>query len=374
MYLLIILYYFKYIKIYFLYKNMQIQIKNQFYLFLLFLIKLIIIDTNDLQIQCFQKNEYNYYFNEFLYNQTHCLKDVTINNLIVFNSQKTVYKGCQNCTSKEILEGLKILSPDDTLNEIIYNNKSISRFGDGEFSLIFGYNIGFQKTNQIISNKLYNVLQSNEEGLLIGLPNTLNIEYLDNFKNISKNYWRKWIEHNKHKLMILNKNKTYYSSFITRFYNDYKDKSGVSIYIKKLKKIWDQKDILIIEGEKSRLGVGNNLFNNTKSILRIICPSINAFDVYDKIFNAAIKIDKNRLILIALGPTASVLAFDLYKTGYHVVDVGHVDIEYEWYLRNATTKIKIENKFVNEAKGGKDNIQDIKDKNYNNQIIEKILN
>ena len=354
---------------------MKTQNQNQLHLFIfiLLLIQLIAIDTNDLKIQCLKKNEYDYYFNNFLYKQTHCLKNLENNNLIDYNSIKTLYNDCNHCTSNEILEGLKIVSPEDTLNEIIYNNKSISRFGDGEFSLIFGNDIGFQKTNKLISNRLYNILQNNEEGLLIGLPNPLNIEYLDNFKNFAAKYWRKWIEDNKFKLMILNKNKTYYSSFITRFYIDYKDNSGVYKYIKKLKKIWEQKDVLIIEGEKSRLGVGNDLFDNMKSIIRIICPSLNAFNVYDKILNAALKVDKNRLILIALGPTASILAYDLYKAGYHAIDVGHVDIEYEWYLRNATTKIKIKNKFVNEAKGGKKNIEDIKDKNYYNQIIEKIF-
>ena len=173
--------------------------------------------------------------------------------------------------------------------------------------------------------------------------------------------------------MLFDKNKTYYSQSITRFYLDYKDNTGVDKYIQKLKKIWDKKDVLIIEGEKSRLGVGNDLFNNMKSIKRIICPSVNAFKLYDKILNAALKVDKNKLILLALGPTATILAYDLYKAGYQVIDVGHVDIEYEWYLRNATNKIKIENKFVNEAKKGKKNIKDIKDKNYYNQIIEKIL-
>ncbi len=55
-----------------------------------------------------------------------------------------------------ILEGLKIVSPEDTLNENIYNNKSISRFGDDEFSLIFGNDIGLQETNNLISNRLKN--------------------------------------------------------------------------------------------------------------------------------------------------------------------------------------------------------------------------
>ena len=44
------------------------------------------------------------------------------------------------------------------------------------------------------------------------------------------------------------------------------------------------------------------------------------------------KLSKNKLILIALGPTATVLSYDLYKLGYHVIDIGHADIEYEWFL------------------------------------------
>ena len=79
-----------------------------------------------------------------------------------------------------------------------------------------------------------------------------------------------------------------------------------------------------------------------KSIQRIICPVINAFNLYSKIVNTVKKkVSKNKLILIALGPTATLLSFDLYKLGYQSIDVGHVDIEYEWFLRNAKRKIPI---------------------------------
>jgi hypothetical protein len=86
-----------------------------------------------------------------------------------------------------------------------------------------------------------------------------------------KDYYRNFLESYKLPILnIINKNKTYYSSTLTRFYIDYKSKKGVPNYIKKLKKIWENKDVVIIEVEKTRLGIGNNLFNNTKSIKRII--------------------------------------------------------------------------------------------------------
>ena len=111
-----------------------------------------------------------------------------------------------------------------------------------------------------------------------------------------------------------------------------------------------------------------------KSIQRIICPIENSFNIYDKIKKEVLKVSKKRLILIALGPTATILSYDLYKLGYQAIDIGHVDIEYEWYLRKAKERIKIENKYVNEVSNGRKNISKIKDKNYYNQIISIIKN
>ena len=176
-------------------------------------------------------------------------------------------------------------------------------------------------------------------------------------------------------MKILDKNKIYYSSDITRFYDKYKDKSNVPKYIKKFKKIWEGRDILIVEGEKTRFGIGNNLLSNSKSIKRIICPAKHAFRVYDKILKAILTIDKSHLVLIALGPTASVMAYDLCNLGYQAVDIGHADIQYELFLRNAKEMIYIPFKFVNEYNNGKnETVEEVKDVNYYNQIIFKILN
>ena len=366
---------------------MKIHIINKLYFIFLFLIIFIANDTNkkDLSKQCDTNDIYNF-INIHKYKSTHCFNNGPINNFINTYDKNNVYcikclkkknkknSNCKKCNITLILNDLKIFSPHETLDEIIKNNKSISRYGDGEFSLIFGKSIGYQRSNKNLARKLYKVLKSEEEGLLIGIPNTLNPKFLNNLIAFAKNYWKKWIVKNKFKILLLNKNKIYYSSFISRFYIDYKDKSGIKEYIKKLKKIWEQKDVLIIEGDKSRLGVGNDLFDNMKSIQRIICPSINAFRIYNKILDTALKVEKNKLILIALGPTASILAYDLYMAGYQAIDIGHVDIEYEWYLRNTSRKIKIEGKFVNEVKNGKRIINEVKDKKYYTQIIAKILN
>jgi len=260
-------------------------------------------------------------------------------------------------------------------NKIIKNNRSISRYGDGEFYLIFGKGIGFQKANKILTKKLKKVLNNKRNGFLVGINIPYNNTYLDQYTYKSKQFYINWVETEKIGLFtLINFNKKYYSSFISRFYLEMKNKSKVPDYIKKLKQIWDQRDILIIEGEKSRLGIGNDLFNNSKSIKRIICPAENAFNVYDKIINQVKIFDKSFLILLALGPTSTVLAYDLYLLGYQAIDIGHIDIEYEWFLRKATKKIQISSKYVNEVPGNRYRIGKVKDKKYYEEIVSKILN
>lgn len=277
--------------------------------------------------------------------------------------------------TKDILGGFKIASPDETIDKLVNDKCSISRFGDGEFDMICGVGMKYQKYNKELAKRLKQVLDSNEKGLLIGINNVIDLEYSEKYNDFANNFWKGWLHDNKFKLLkLLSKNKQYYSSNITRFYIDYKDKSWVGDYVKNLRRIWDNQDVVIVEGEYSRLGVGNDLFDNMKSIQRIICPSENAFEIYDKILNEILKIDKNKMIMLALGPTATVLAYDLFKAGYIAIDIGHVDIEYEWFLRKATEKIKIETKYVTEVKNGENDIQDIKDEKYEKEIIARIMN
>ena len=55
------------------------------------------------------------------------------------------------------------------------------------------------------------------------------------------------------------------------------------------------------------------------------------------------------MVLIALGPTATVLATDLSNSGYQAIDIGHIDIEYEWCKMNVDDKVVVSGKFTNES-------------------------
>lgn len=66
----------------------------------------------------------------------------------------------------------KIMSEKETIDEIVLNKKSIARFGDGEFALMFGYSRWrFQKADHRLAERLREVITSHDNNILIGLIN-----------------------------------------------------------------------------------------------------------------------------------------------------------------------------------------------------------
>ena len=135
--------------------------------------------------------------------------------------------------------------------------------------------------------------------------------------------------------------------------------------------MWKDRDIVIVEGIYSRLGVGNDLFDEAKSIRRILGPAKNAFERYDELLSQVMKLDTQTLILISLGPTATVLSYDLHNEGYQAIDLGHIDLEYEWFLRESKTRVAIDNKMVNELET-QGTLDEVIDSEYEKQIICRI--
>lgn len=269
----------------------------------------------------------------------------------------------------------KILSFEDTINDIVTNRRSFARFGDGEIRMVLSNTeeIGFQKKNIQLSERLGEVLQSQIPNLLIGLPNTFG--YLPKNTIDSQIFWygfnmlyaQKFID-------MVNLKEKFGDTNITRFYMMYKDKEEKTILpkIHLLKTLWNEQDILFVEGADTKLGIGNDLFENAKSIQRIICPSENAFEQYENILQQTKKYGHDKLIIIALGPTATVLAYDLAKNNFWALDLGHIDIEYMWFLQKSKKKEAVKGKYVNEAGGSKSAFGDGNLIEYKNQIIHVI--
>jgi glycosyltransferase family protein len=243
----------------------------------------------------------------------------------------------------------KVETLEETIDEIKIHRKNISRFGDGEFRLVLNTaGIGFQNGSEEMTVRLREVLTSELSNHLVAIPETFSLKNHLNWR--VKFWWLNFI--NTIGIQIshyLNPKKKYANAFITRFYLDYESKKHIPDTLRKLKQIWEGQDLLIVEGEYSRLGVGNDLFDNVSSLQRILCPAKDAFGMYGEIFSEVKLQGRDKLVLLALGPTATVMSFDLAKENIWALDIGHIDLEYMWYLQNAQEKIPVAGRLVNEA-------------------------
>ncbi len=265
----------------------------------------------------------------------------------------------------------EVASIDETIRVIIDRRCSVSRFGDGELLLTSpDKEIGFQKGDPALAAALREVLTSHEQGHIVCISDAFQDLYRYNRK--ARRFWRthfflygSWWD------KYLVPGRKYYNTFVTRPYMDFASKADCPRWFHDMKGIWNDRDVVFIEGEKSRLGVGNDLFDNARSIRRILCPPRDAFARRADIVAEACRLEPGALFLIALGPTATVLSYDLFRRGNQAVDVGHVDIEYEWWRMGARRKVKLERKYVNEAPDGSQ-VADAGEE-YQRQIIARIL-
>ena len=247
-----------------------------------------------------------------------------------------------------------VKNEDETLNEILRKKCSVARFGDGEFLWIFQERQegNFERNSPALSKRLYEVLTTPQDNLMVCIPNVFS--GLKDLKTTSQTYWEGFfIKKGIKVLKLLDSTRVYYDTQFTRPYMDYADPNrNFEEKFKNLKKIWSNRNLLIVEGEKSRFGVASDLIVNAKSVKRILCPSENAFEKYDQIIEKTIKEAKkiyDVLVLASLGPAATVLAYDLNKENIQCIDIGHLDVEYQWYKMKAKTKVEIVGKYVNES-------------------------
>lgn len=266
------------------------------------------------------------------------------------------------------------MSAEETVDAILSNQLSISRFGDGELDMMARdrqISLRFQKWDATLQNRLTEIIKSRDDSIIIGLPHVFDGKTLYQMKKENREWWLKHLLLNlKQWYRMIDRKRVYGNASFTRCYIAFKDTTNCEMYFGKVKKIWQNRNIVIVEGEKSRVGVDNALFDNAGSVGRILCPSIDAFSKYGKIKEQCVKLPKDTLFLIALGPTATVLAYDLHKSGYQAVDIGHIDIEYEWFLRKADRKIPIKGRYVNEVEEKFEEIAE--NAEYKKQIIARI--
>lgn len=263
----------------------------------------------------------------------------------------------------KLFKQIKILNISESIELIVTNKMSVARFGDGELRWAIGEQPGYfqQDLDETFSLALQDVLINPAPNTAVGLPRSA-FGHLEEVTSDNRKAWRylmwkfgmRWLD-------IIPKNRVYVDANLSRLYIDRENKNEAQNNYQLLKTLWEGRNVLILEGMHTKFGVGNDLLKNAASVRRIEGPSENAFSKYSELLNATkMYARKDDLILIALGPTATILANDLAKAGIQAVDIGHADVEYEWFLKQVSTRVELDGKHVEETK------KTVDDTNYNN--------
>lgn len=236
---------------------------------------------------------------------------------------------------------IKVHTIDETIDELLHTEKSMVRFGDGEIIMIKGVDLMLQKAAPEIGEGLAQILAYPYDDLLVTIPGIF--DTLSDHRKASRQFWKDHLLFcRKTYEKYCNPNRIYYTTFVSRCYYYAEDRSNCDRWFAKIRKIWENRDIVIVEGTKTHNGVGNDLFATARSIERIICPPKDAYEALPGIEEACEQYGKDRLFLLSVGVAAKFLALYLFRKGYRVLDIGNMDLEYEWFVRQTPDKISLE--------------------------------
>lgn len=325
------------------------------------------INVDDNRVITMEKLNRNYSFLDFKLFQT---------NLSLYKTEQESMKYRLRLENAPYEWGIRksptIRPAEELLENILENHNSLCRFGDGEWELMRGIRRPwFQNVNKHLQNKLNEVWYSNLTNLYIAAAD--NFGNLDKYTEDAADGIRRYLSGRTRESVIgLFENRIYYDAYVSRPYIIYRDGKYCEKIFNLFKRIWNGRDVVIVEGEYTRNGVRNDLLKNTHSVKRILCPFSNAFDRYSEILETAKKYTtKDTLVLITIGPTATVLAYDLANMGRWALDIGQLDNEYEWYLMHTKQRMEIIGKGVAELNGSYVP-QKIMDEQYESEIVARI--
>jgi hypothetical protein len=251
-----------------------------------------------------------------------------MNKIIVFNNKiKNTYN---------INTDIVIHTNMETLQKL-QKGYSIARYGDGEFLLMINKDMLYESFNESLKNRLIQVLTQNDnDKLLLGIPNM----YFRHDVYVSQTirgkqlyiHWNNNIRLFVPENMHLFNRKEYYSSFFTQLYAYSNEENKINFT--ELKKVWNNKNIVLYMNEfvyKNTEDIRKKIFSNTISVIHEVVPSTKAWEKYDDILNSVKKYNIDTLIIVCCGATATIMAYDVSKLGYQIIDLGQFieDINYD---------------------------------------------
>lgn len=214
------------------------------------------------------------------------------------------------------------LDYDATMEEILTRNKSIVRFGDGDFDMFLGIGLYFNDWKQVyrkdLAESLERVMLSKHPNLLICFNPEFILKTKEEFvkEGIGEQH-HFWTNSKIYLKDYIDKNRVYGSAL------SFQERFNKNLPYDRLVQHLKTKHLVIVASNIAR-------FENKQlglSTTYVEGPSSNAWDSYfelkDRVQKAVSSLPKSEtLIMTGLGPSSRVMVLDFTEAGYTVWDTG----------------------------------------------------
>ena len=235
---------------------------------------------------------------------------------------------------------IHVMTVEETIDALLHSEKSLVRFGDGEFAMMRGVNLVLQKSDAALTGKMQEILRNEDPELIVTIPEIF--DGLSMYRKQSRTFWKDHLLfcrklYDQYCISELPYGSTSFSRpYITASEGE---KKKCVYYFRQIREIWKDRKLFVVEVAATHNGVGNDLLSEAESVRRLICPPRNAYDHMAEITVTALKlIQPDEMVLVSLGPAAKPLVMELHQKDIRVLDIGNLDKEYEWFLMKADDK------------------------------------
>lgn len=214
------------------------------------------------------------------------------------------------------------LSFAETLRVVNRDRLSLTRFGDGELKLMTdpGHHLQFQRNSPELMRDLRDALapQGPARGrVLVALPHLFRADL----------HWiAVWIAVWPMLRPLLDPAARYGNAHVSRpIYFSTEGAAGVDLW----RQIWHGREVLIVTGRNSRFDLLPALFDGVARAEFLHTRAENAYADCDAIVEQVrARARPDLLVLLSLGPAATVLAPRIAAAGIQALDIGHISASY----------------------------------------------
>lgn len=188
---------------------------------------------------------------------------------------------------------------------------NLARFGDGEIKIARGHDAKSQPWHPGLQRQLLAVLARPGSRCVACIPNIAGP-----VKSPKEPFWAQYRKDEA--VRLYDPRLTYGSSFITR-----PDSSPTALgddYWDALERLWRGRHVVAVGGSHKSLKADDLV--GAASVEEVDAPRTNAWTRQGELLHR-LK-DEKRLVIMCIGATATVLAWELAKVGVHALDLGHV--------------------------------------------------